>query len=272
MNVATNPKANNPNPAFLSQLSQPLAILSTSSVNSSANVTDTTTARATVTSGVSFSDEAVAPDSWAAVKGTNLAPRVDIASTATLPTLFDGVTITILDSAGVSHAAPLWYLSPQQINFLIPADCALGAAIVTIVSSGVTTGRGGILIDALAPALFSVDGSGTGTALGAEVLTHSDGTQTVSPLSQPVDLGQGNDVATLVLYATGIRNLDASKSVTVYLGGLRLPVLYAGAQGTYYGLDQINVNLPVQLRGAGKVNLRVEIGGLSSNTVTVNIN
>jgi hypothetical protein len=39
----------------------------------------------------------------------------------------------------------------------------------------------------------------------------------------------------------------------------------------YTGLDQINVNLTPQLRGAGPTSLRVVVAGLSSNTVIVNI-
>jgi uncharacterized protein (TIGR03437 family) len=91
-------------------------------------------------------------------------------------------------------------------------------------------------------------------------------------LSQPVNLGNAGETATLVLYATGLRHADPAGTVAVYLGGLRVPVLYAGPQGTYYGLDQINVNVPPQLRGAGAVNLRVVVNGVSSGTVTVNIN
>jgi uncharacterized protein (TIGR03437 family) len=181
------------------------------------------------------------------------------------------VTATIQASAGTNHAAPIYFISQKQINFLIPAGCALGAAVVTIANGATTTGRGGILIDSLAPALFTVTGSGVGTPLGAWVLTHPDGSQIVAPLTQPVDLGQPGDISTLVLYASGLRHLDSLNSVAVFVGGQRLPVQYAGAQGVYTGLDQISANLTPQLRGAGPTALRVVVAGLSSNTVIVNI-
>jgi uncharacterized protein (TIGR03437 family) len=272
MNVSTNPNANNPNPAWIPLLKQPLAVTASSGVNSTSNTIDATTAQAYVTSSIDFSNKAIAPDSWAAVLGSNLAPKPDLATTAPLPAMLDGVIVTIVDSTGVSHAAPILFVSSFQINFLVPGDCALGAAVVTVTSGGIAVGRGGILIDSLAPALFSVDGSGTGTALGAETLTHADGSQVFTSLSQPVNLGNAGETATLVLYATGLRHADPAGTVAVYLGGLRVPVLYAGPQGTYYGLDQINVNVPPQLRGAGAVNLRVVVNGVSSGTVTVNIN
>ena len=271
MNVSTDPTANNPIPSLALQLAQPVAITASSNVNSMSNTIDAVTTPAYVTSSISYSDQAIAPDSWAAVFGTNLAPKSDLATTAPLPTSFDGVTVTILDSTGATSNAPILFLSPQQINFLVPTDCPIGAAVVTVTSSGKITGRGAILIDSLAPALFSANGSGTGTALGTAVLTHADGSQISAPLSQPIDMGQAGDVATLVLYATGLRHLSSMSEVTVYLGGVRLPVQFAGSQGTYYGLDQINVNVPPQLRGTGASGLSVSVNGLFSNIVAVNV-
>ncbi|MDP8978954.1 MAG: hypothetical protein M3O35_00025 [Acidobacteriota bacterium] len=271
MNVSTEPDANNPNPAMISQLGLPIVIAASSNIGTSGNIVDSMTPPALVMSGVSMTDDAVAPDSWAAVKGDNLAPLLDVAATDPLPVNFDGVTVTIQDSAGTKHVAPIYFISPKQINFLIPSGCALGAAVVTVASSGTNTGRGGVLIDSLAPALFSITGSGAGTALGASVLSHPDGSQTVAPLTQPVDLGQPGDVAALVLYASGLRHLDSAASVAIFAGDQRLPVQYAGAQDVYRGVDQINVNLPAQLRGAGPIALRVVVQGLSSNSVMLNI-
>src|SRR5258708_7512219 len=173
MNVATDPKANNANAGFATQLAQPIVIASSTGVSSTANTIDTTTPPAYVTSAVSFADDAVAPDSWAAVQGTKLAPKTDIASTFPFPTSLDEVTVSIQDSAAVTTAAPIWFISANQINFLVPASVASGAAVVTVTSGGTMTGRGGILIDSIAPALFTVNGGGAGRALGAAVLTHA---------------------------------------------------------------------------------------------------
>src|SRR5258708_38580457 len=101
------------------------------------------TAPAFVTSGASLADDAVATDSWAAVKGANLAPLFDVATTDPLPLMFDGVTVTSHDSAGTNHAAPIYFISQKQINLLIPAGCALGAPVVSIAPSGTITWRGG---------------------------------------------------------------------------------------------------------------------------------
>jgi uncharacterized protein (TIGR03437 family) len=271
MNVATNPHANNANANYVAQLGQPIVIAASTGVTSMSNTIDTTTPPAYVTSAVSFADDAVAPDSWAAVQGTKLAPKTDIAATFPFPTNLDGVTVSIQDSAGVTTLASIWFISANQINFLVPTGVAPGAAVVTVTSGTTVTGRGGILIDSIAPALFTVNGSGAGPALGAAVLTHANGTQDITALTDPISLGQTGDVATLVLYATGMRNRISLSDVVVYIGDLRIPVQYGAAQGTYAGLDQINVNLPSQLRGAGQVALRVVVGGLSSNSVAVTI-
>jgi uncharacterized protein (TIGR03437 family) len=271
MNVVLAPGTGNPGAALLAQLGQPLLAASNSGVTSTPNTVDSATAPAFVTSAVSYADDAIAPDSRAAIFGTRLAPQSDVATAVPFPTSLDGVTVTVTDSAGIARAAQVWFISPGQIDFLVPSGCASGAAVVTVAVGGTPSGRGGILIDSIAPALFSVDGSGTGTALGAAVLARADGSQVVTTLAEPVSLGQSGDVAVLVLYGTGLRNRETLEGLAVYVGNRRLPVQYGAAQGAFAGLDQINVALPAELRGAGAVALRVTVNGLSSNSVAIRI-
>jgi uncharacterized protein (TIGR03437 family) len=49
------------------------------------------------------------------------------------------------------------------------------------------------------------------------------------------------------------------------------PVLFAGAQGTFVGLDQINVEAPGSLRGRGEVSLVLTVDGQAANAVSINI-
>ena len=53
------------------------------------------------------------------------------------------------------------------------------------------------------------------------------------------------------------------------IGGVSVPVAYAGAQGTYAGLDQINLPLPGSLAGKGKVDVVITASGKVSNPVNV---
>jgi uncharacterized protein (TIGR03437 family) len=52
---------------------------------------------------------------------------------------------------------------------------------------------------------------------------------------------------------------------------MSVPVLYAGSQPSYAGLDQVNVSLSLSLRGSGESNVVLTVDGQTSNTVTINI-
>jgi uncharacterized protein (TIGR03437 family) len=66
----------------------------------------------------------------------------------------------------------------------------------------------------------------------------------------------------LILYGTGIRG---SVAVSVKIGNLDSQVLYAGAQGTYPGLDQVNVALPAALKGRGQQVVTITVNGQATN-------
>jgi uncharacterized protein (TIGR03437 family) len=50
-----------------------------------------------------------------------------------------------------------------------------------------------------------------------------------------------------------------------------VPVLYAGAQNVYPGLDQVNVQLSGSLRGLGTADLILTVDGQAANTVRIAI-
>jgi uncharacterized protein (TIGR03437 family) len=76
----------------------------------------------------------------------------------------------------------------------------------------------------------------------------------------------------LTLYGTGIRGRRSLTDVRATVGGLAVPVTYAGAQGSIAGLDQVNVGpLPRALAGKGVVDVVVSTGGFHSNPVQVEI-
>src|SRR5205814_1913075 len=73
----------------------------------------------------------------------------------------------------------------------------------------------------------------------------------------------------LTLYGTGVRNRTALTSVTSTIGGVPATVLFAGSQGTFPALDQVNVQIPSSLRGRGLVAVVVTADGTATNTVNV---
>jgi uncharacterized protein (TIGR03437 family) len=85
----------------------------------------------------------------------------------------------------------------------------------------------------------------------------------------PINLGPSTEQVYLEMYGTGIRN---AKSVTVTVGGLSVPVLYAGAAPGFAGEDQVNIGpLPQSLAGKGSVNILLTADGQAANTVNVTI-
>jgi uncharacterized protein (TIGR03437 family) len=86
----------------------------------------------------------------------------------------------------------------------------------------------------------------------------------------PIDTGLDAPVY-LTLYGTGIRNRSSLDNVTVTIGGVKVPVLYAGPQGSYPGLDQVNVALTLELRGKGEVDAVLTVDGQTANPVRIAI-
>jgi uncharacterized protein (TIGR03437 family) len=90
----------------------------------------------------------------------------------------------------------------------------------------------------------------------------------LSCLSSPLSLGGPTDTVYVSLYGTGIRG---AQSVQAYVAGQPAPVQYAGAQGTYQGLDQVNISLPRSLAGVGEASVYLITDGKASNMTTINI-
>jgi len=68
-----------------------------------------------------------------------------------------------------------------------------------------------------------------------------------------------------------IRNRSSLANVTCTIGGVSTPVLFAGAQGTFPALDQVNVQIPASLKGRGTVDINLTVDSLSANTVTIGV-
>lgn len=207
--------------------------------------------------------------------GSGFAIASGVASSSP-PTTLGGTTITITDSAGVSVPAPLFYVSSQQVNFLAPAGLAAGVATIVVKAGDGSTKHGTATIADVAPALFTLNADGL--IAGSIARNTSDGQQVNQDLfavdgtgkivAVPVDVSK--DQVYLVFYGTGLRHA-AQGDVRVSVGGANVPVAYAGAQGSYAGLDQINVQLPPSLAGKGDVTLVVSVAGKPSNPARITL-
>jgi uncharacterized protein (TIGR03437 family) len=210
---------------------------------------------------------ALAPEEIASVYGLSLAN-------------LDGVTVTVKDSAEVSRPAMVYFVSAGQVNFVVPAGTALGTASIAIHSPGAADVIVSAEIRAVVPTLFSADASGTGAAAATAVrvlIGRPD--QFPIPVfscsgsvckTVPIALGVDTPIY-LSLYGTGIRNRSALANVTCTIGGISVPVQYAGPQLQYAGVDQVNVPLTLNLRNMGEADVIVTVDGQASNAVRVNV-
>ena len=222
----------------------------------------------------------VAPSSLASLFGANLAAGTAQATSLPLPTTLGGVTVMVTDAAGAARQAPLIYVSPSQINFEVPDGTTPGAATFAVGNAGATQMFTGA-VQPVAPALFSMNGNGTGVAAAIAIAVQASNPRLQSqiPVFQcgdsgcvgvPIALGVDTPVY-VSFYGTGIRNASAPANVAVTINGTSVPVLYAGPAPSFAGLDQVNVPLPLSLRGSGEVNVIVTVDGQGSNVVTIHI-
>lgn len=247
------------------------------------NETLLTIANATAhVSAASFTAVSLAPDSIIACFGTNLATGTEASSTVPLPTTLAGTRMLVRDSAGVSREAPLFFVSPTQINYLLPTGTASGTATVTITAGNGALSGGQIEVTQTAPGLFSANANGRGVP-AAILLRATAGNQRIEQIARfdtasnsyvpiPIDLGPSGDQVFLILFGTGIRYRAGLNNVSCTLGGTAVDVGFAGAQGDLVGLDQINLGpLPRSLAGRGNVNLILTVEGRAANMVEVTI-
>jgi uncharacterized protein (TIGR03437 family) len=236
----------------------------------------------TVTSAASFNRLRLPADSIAAAFGVNLASDVVAATTTPLPTTLGGTTLRIRDSAGREADAPLFFVSPTQINLLVPRGLANGPALVTVQRGGSAVATGVIEIVSVNPGLISADATGTGYAAAVVLRVKADGSQVFEPVVQfnagqnrfdpvPIDVSNPVEQVFVLLFGTGIRNRSSLTNVVTRVGGEAVETQYAGDQGGFAGLDQLNVRLPSSLAGKGDVAVEVIVDGKIANPVKLRI-
>lgn len=237
---------------------------------------------AATVSAASYLGPEQASDSIVSAFGTNLATETLAATSQPLPTSLAGTTVKVRDSAGTERLAPLFFVSPGQINFQIPPGTAMGASTVIITNGNGIVSAGTVPIATVAPAFFTASSDGKGWPAGYIIrakngvlqspvlLARFDTTQNkFAPV--PIDLGAESDVVVLELYGTGLRYRSDASKVSATICGTSAPIDYAGSQNGFVGLDQVNIRLPRSLAGRGMCNLIFTVDGKSANPVQVQI-
>jgi uncharacterized protein (TIGR03437 family) len=219
----------------------------------------------------SFADK-LAPESIVAGFGANLATTTQSAQSLPLPTELAGTSVRVIDSAGIARFAPLLFVSPTQINYIMPPGTSDGLATVDVIpeGGGSVIASGGAQVTNVAPGIFTVSGTGSPPTAAGQWLRYSGEVMVDSgSLETPIAFGDPGDKVYLVLYGTDIRNRSSPSSVSATVGGSSAVVEYAGALGGLVGLDQANILIPRSLIGAGQINVVVTVDSVAANTVKV---
>ncbi|MGE0133004.1 MAG: DUF4394 domain-containing protein [Blastocatellales bacterium] len=232
-----------------------------------------------VVNAASFFANTLAPDTIAAVFGPFQTQnnQAAVANSLPLPATLGGVKVSVNGTD-----AGLFFAAPGQINLRVPGNVADGLAVFTVTDATGASRSGTVSINRASPGLFTANASGTGTAAG---LTTSDGVS-FQPLinpggaERPVDPGTRAKPTYLVLFGTGIRSARAdnpndangvAEAVTATIQGVPATVAFAGKHPDFEGVDQVNVVLPPELSGFGRVRLRLVVNGQPSNFVTFTV-
>jgi uncharacterized protein (TIGR03437 family) len=222
-----------------------------------------------IVNSASYLGGAVAPGEIVTIFGSGLGPATLVGlqldgrgyvsnSLAGTQVFFDGV------------AAPLIYTSSSQMSVVVPYEVA-GSTQVHVVYQGQSSNVVRVPVTAVFPGIFTVDSSGHGQG----AIVNQDGT--VNSQTNPAPAG-----SIVFVYATGEGQTNpagvdgkpgdspaplpvAQPGVTATIGGLNLPVLYAGGvPGLVAGVLQVNVQIPAGAPSGNAVPIQLSLGGRAS--------
>lgn len=218
-----------------------------------------------------LSTRTAAPDSRLTLEAAELAESTP-----------EGLAARLIDSGGAEHAIAIARFAAQSLDLVVPAEAAMGEAVVEIVSAAGRLIRDRIEITAASPGLFSANGDGKGAAHAEVVRPGEDGSPVASPAFQcgdapgsctPVEIDLGEDPASvsLRLRATGIRLFTDPAALAVKIGDENAEVLAIEPGAAGPGVDLVTVRIPAALAGRGEADVTLAAGEVLSNAVKVHL-
>jgi len=223
-----------------------------------------------LTSGASFLP-AIAPGSWFTIKGANLSP---VASDTWDKSIVNGKLPASLDGVSVSiggQPAYIYYVSPGQINAIVP-NIPAGQTTLSVTTPAGSSAGVTVNVAAQAPAFFLWPGS-------QAVATRTDGTYAVkSGTFSGADTTAAHAGEVVILWGTGFGattpavgpgiqtpgdKLYNCDPVTATVGGVAATVYGCALSPGWAGLYQVAIQVPASLT-AGDHLLKVVIDNASS--------
>src|SRR5215831_3071824 len=212
--------------------------------------------------------------------GTGLSANTAFATTLPLPTSLGDTGVIVRDANNQTRNAGLFFVSPNQINYLVPAGTANGVTTITVRRNGADIAQGTANIDTISPGLFTANVSGQGVA-AAVILRRRNGVDTFEPVAQlnsaanrfdpiQIDLGTDSDQVFLIAFGTGIRAAPQS-AISATIGGTPSPFVVVAAAPDFAGLDQLNILIPRSLVGRKLLDVVFMAAGRPANTVQISV-
>ncbi|NOT62331.1 MAG: hypothetical protein HOP19_19155 [Acidobacteria bacterium] len=239
-------------------------------------------------SAASYRADGIAPESIVAGFGVNLSTETASGRDSDpntpgvqLPTTLAGVTVRVKNVA-----APLFFVSPMQINYQIPANTPPGEVAVVASNSRGEQAIGTINVMQVAPAIFTANADGIGVPASLVLRVTANGSQSYETLAAfnqtagrllatPINLGLEGERVFLILYLTGLRRVpdpnndgNFSEFTRVIINGLPVVPAYAGVAPGFIGLEQINVEIPRTLLGSVALDVQVLVSGFGVSNLT----
>ncbi len=220
------------------------------------------------------SGAAVAPGSYIAIYGSDLAPAVQVVNTAALPVSMTGVSVSF-DAGALSFPGRLHFVTPGQVNVQVPWEMPIsGSARMKVSVQSSSTPLYSVPLTPYAPGLFQYQTGGT-----SFVAARDEAFALIGP-GNPAKQGR-----TIQIYCNGLGPVtnqpatgepspsgplaETTATAVVTIGGQNATVLFSGLTPTVVGLYQINVTVPNV--GAGTKPVSVTIGGLTSKASSIAI-
>lgn len=232
-------------------------------------------------SSASLKPTILAPESLVSAWGTNFSSWPLSSDSGPVMEL-NGTVVKVKDGACVERIAPVFFVSPTQVSYLVPPGSVSGAGTVSIYNADGGQAISAVKIGKVAPALFTANGTGSGPAAMSVLRIGSTGkTEYENPLrfdfgrnayvAMPIEIARPGEQVFLQLFGTGLRFRSSLTNVKATVGGVPVEVTFVGSQQDWPGVDQVNLRLPPSLAGRGLVEVRLVVDQISVNSVQVNL-
>jgi uncharacterized protein (TIGR03437 family) len=230
-----------------------------------------------VVNGASNQVGAISQGEIVVIYGTSLGPSnlttFTLNSAGQVPTNTGGTSVFFNGAP-----APVLYSSAGQVAAIVPYNTAASPVQMFVQYQNGTSGLVNLSLASQTPAIFSLNGSGTGQAAA---VNNKDGS--INGANAPVKAGDFIQLYVTGLGATTPALNDGSVnaiplpipvgSVTATVGGVKANASAVGAPGSVAGVFQVNVQIPSGVTAGNAVPVVLTVAGTSTtqNGVTIAI-